>query len=133
MGAQRGLRQGDPVSPTIFNILVIAELREVLLEVCDPQEAHHGFGWALGGHNIVFYADKDQAGFNPIWVQMALITMVRMFERVLLLTNIGKIKQMLCTPTLFWGQQGTAVYNSNVKAYSAIGGSANVKNVVTNY
>ena len=56
-GTEIGVTQGDPVSPTIFNIVVEAVVRAVLLEVCGTQEAHHGFVWLEGEHNIVFYAD----------------------------------------------------------------------------
>ena len=49
---ERGVTQGEPVSPKIFNILVSAVVREVLLEVCGPQQAHHGLGWSAGEHNI---------------------------------------------------------------------------------
>ena len=57
---ERGVTQGDPISPTIFNIVVGAVIRAILLEVCGPQEAHHGFFWAAGEHNIVFYADDGR-------------------------------------------------------------------------
>ena len=40
---ERGMKQGNPVSPTIFNILVDSVVRAVLLELCRPQEAKHGF------------------------------------------------------------------------------------------
>ena len=43
---ERGVKQVDPVSPTIFNITVDAVVRVVLLEVCGPQEAQHGLGWS---------------------------------------------------------------------------------------
>ena len=77
--------QWDLVSPTIFNILADAVVRAVLVDVCRSQEAHHGFGWAVGKHNIRFYADDGQiAGRNPIWVQTALTAMVIISERVVL-------------------------------------------------
>ena len=43
-----GVTQGDSVSLTILNIVVDAVVRADLLEVCVPQEAHHGFGRAAG-------------------------------------------------------------------------------------
>ena len=49
---ERRVTHGDPVSPTIFNIVVDAVVRSDVLEVCGPQEAQHGFGWAVGEHNI---------------------------------------------------------------------------------
>ena len=50
----RGLTQGDPASPMIFNIVVDAVVRAVLDVVCGPQEALHGLGWAAGERNVVF-------------------------------------------------------------------------------
>ena len=74
---------GDLVSLTIFNIVVDIVVRVVLTEVCGPQEAHHGFGWAAGEHKIVFCEDGGGiAGYNPIWVQTTLTAMVSIFERV---------------------------------------------------
>ena len=51
------MTQGDPVSLKIFNLVVEAVVRAVLLELCGPQEANYGFGLSTGEHNIVFYAD----------------------------------------------------------------------------
>ena len=42
----RGVKQGDLASLTIFNIVVDAVARAVMLEVYGPQEAYHGLGWA---------------------------------------------------------------------------------------
>ena len=87
------------VSLTIFNIVVDIVVRVVLTEVCGPQEAHHGFGWAAGEHKIVFCADGGGiAGYNPIWFQTTLTAMVRIFKMLVLLKNIGKTKSMVCTP-----------------------------------
>ena len=36
-GTERGVNHGDRVSPTIFNIMVGAVVRLVLLEVCGSQ------------------------------------------------------------------------------------------------
>ena len=105
------MTQRDLVSQKIFNIVVDTVVRAVLLEVCGIQEAHHGFVWASGEHNIVFYADNDCIAWrNTIWVQMALIEMLSMFKRVGLLKNIDNTKAMVCTPGLIWVQQGTVAY-----------------------
>ena len=40
----RGLRQGEPASPMIFNIVVDMVVQAVLDVVCGPQETKHGFG-----------------------------------------------------------------------------------------
>ena len=47
-GTRIGVTQGDPKSPTIFNIVVDAVVREVLVEVCSLQEEQHGMGWVAG-------------------------------------------------------------------------------------
>ena len=108
---ERRVKQGYPVSPTIFNVVVDAVAREVLLEVCRPQEAQHGFGWLVGKHNICFYADDRRiAGHNPIWVHKALTAIVRMFERLVLLKNLSKTKSMVCTWGFIWGQHGSEEY-----------------------
>ena len=80
---EREITKGGPVSHTIFNIIVDAVVRAVMLEVCGTQEAHHIFGWQSGEHNIVLYTNNGQiTGRNPIWVYRTLTSMVRMFERV---------------------------------------------------
>ena len=51
----------------------------------------------MGENNICFYADDGQiAGLDPIWVHTAMMTMVRMFERFGLQTNLNKTKAMIC-------------------------------------
>ena len=49
-------------------------------------------------------------GRNPIWVQMTMTDMVRMFDRVGLQIKIDKTKVMLCTSGLIWGYLGTVLY-----------------------
>ena len=108
---ERGVKKGEPFSPTIFNIVVVVLVREILLEVCGPQEAHHGFVWAAGEHNTILYVDDCRIeGRKPIWVQTTLTAVVRMFKKLGLLVNIGNNKAMMCTPGFIWGHQGTAVY-----------------------
>ena len=50
--AGRGVNQVDPVSLTLFNIIVYALVRATFQEICGPQEAQRGFGWLEGEHNI---------------------------------------------------------------------------------
>ena len=108
----RGVTQGELVSPALFNIMVDSVFRATLQDICGPQEAQHYFGWSEGEHNICFYADDGRiAGRYPIWVQTALTTILRMFERVGLQTNLNKTKAMVCTPGFIWVQQGAESYN----------------------
>ena len=77
----RGVTQGYPVSPPLVNTIVDILVRATLQEICGPHEAQHGLVWSVGEHKICFYAyDGRIAGQDPIWVQTALMTMVRIFE-----------------------------------------------------
>ena len=106
-----GVTQGEPVYLTIFNIVVDVVVRVALQEVCGPQEAHHGFRWVTGEHNICFYEDEGRiAGRNSIWLQTALTAMVRMFKRVSLRKNTRKTKEMICTLGFIWGQKIVGAY-----------------------
>ena len=90
-------------------------VRVVMLELFRPQEAHYGLVWAEGEHNIVFYLDDGRiAGHKPIWVQTTLTSVVRMFKRVGMQTNLGNTKSMVWTPGFIWGQQMTVVYKQRV-------------------
>ena len=114
-GTGIGVTQGDPVSPTILNILVNSVVRVVMLEVCRPQEAHHGLCWWVGEHNSILYVyDGRIAERNLVWVHMTLTAVVRMFESVGLITNLGKTKTMVSTPGFVWVKHGTAAYKRRV-------------------
>ena len=105
------MTQGYLVYPTLFNIIVDAIVRATLQDICGPQKAQHGFGWSAGEHKICFYADNGRiAGQYLIWVQAALTTIVRMFERVGFQTNLNKTKAMMCTTGFIWVQQGDEAY-----------------------
>ena len=104
---KRGVTQGKPVSPTIFNIVLDAVVQAVLLEVCGPQEVYHSFRRAAGEHNIVFYADDVEiAGRNPIWVHTTLTAMVHMFKRLGLQKNLRKTKKWYAHWGLFGANMG---------------------------
>ena len=99
LSTEIGVTQGDLVSPTLFNIMVDELVRDTFQENCGPQEDQHDFRWSAGEHNICFYADDGRiAGRYPIWVQTALTTRVRFFERVVLQTNLNNTKAVICTP-----------------------------------
>ena len=94
-GTGRGVTQGDPASPMIFNIVVYAVVQAVLTEICGPQEDHHGLGWEVGERNLVLYADAGWiAGRDLDWVQNALAVMVEMFGRVGMEKNWRKQRRL---------------------------------------
>ena len=103
----QGVTQGEPVYPTIFNIVVCVLVWAMLLEVCASQEAQHGLRWAAGEQEILFYADDGRiTGRNPIWIQGMLTKILRIFERMGLYTNVGNTKCMKCMPGFIWSKIG---------------------------
>ena len=79
----------------------------------------YGMG-GRGEQDIMFYANNGCiAGRNPIWVQGTLMTLVQMFERVGIDTNMGKTKFMTCPPGFIWSQQGKEAYKRRVKGKGA--------------
>ena len=103
------MTQGDPVSPTLFHILVKTVVSLVLLELYVLQEAQNGLGWEAGKQEIMFYADDGHiVGQTHNWVQNKLPALVPMFERASLYKNLGNTNVMVCTPGFIWGQQGEA-------------------------
>ena len=107
----RGVTQGDPASPMIFNIVVDAVVRAVVVVVCGPQESHHGMGWVVEERNLVFCTDYGRiAGRDHIWLQDALMVKVEMFSRVDLETNLEKKKLLVCTPGYIRGKWSEDVY-----------------------
>ena len=92
----------DPVSLTIFSIVVEKVVRAMLLEVCRKQEAHNGLVWDMGENNMVFYADNNRiVGRKHIWIQTTLTAVVRMFERARLKNNPSQNKSVFLTTCLF--------------------------------
>ena len=111
----RGVIQGDPISPKVFNIVVNTVIGVMLLELCGPQEAQNGLGWVAGRKNIIFYADDGRImGRKSIWVQKMLTVIEHIFVRVGLQTNLGKTKLIICIPGCILGQKGEAQYKRQV-------------------
>ena len=109
------MTQGDPVSPTLFNIIVDSVFRATIQDIYGPQGAQYGFGWLAREHNICFYADNVLISVqDPIWVQTELTKMVRMFEIVGLQTNLNKTKSVIC------GEIKCRLYSMHVFLYSVL-------------
>ena len=110
-GTGRGVTQGDPTTPMIFNIVVDAVVRATLEEVCGPQEARHGMGWEAGERNLTFYVDNRRiVGRDHTWVQEALVVSVAMLQHMGLETNLEKTKDLVCTSGYIWGKCSEAAY-----------------------
>ncbi len=98
--AGRGVTQGGPLFAKLFNILVDAVLREWLRQlrdggIVDPEE----LDLLMATFFAIFYFDDAYlAARDPDFLQVPLTSLVSLFERVGLETNVKKMQTMICTP-----------------------------------
>ena len=76
----------------------------------------------------LFYADDGMvASSDPRWLQWVFDTLVSLFERVGLRTNVGKTVSMVCRPCEAAGTQSVAAYGrkmtGEVPTYRGYGGT----------
>ena len=97
----RGVTQGDPLSPTIFNVVVDAVVRHwVTMAMAEAEK--RGEKGNEGRHQAaLFYADDGMVALSdPRWIQCAFDTLLSMFERVGLRTNVRNTFRMVYEPIL---------------------------------
>ena len=98
-GGERGVTQGDPLSPTIFNVVVDAVVRHWVNRIVEEAEARGETGREVRHQAALFYADDGMVvSSDPAWLQGAFTALVGLFDRVGLLTNAGKTVSMVCHP-----------------------------------
>ena len=109
----RGVTQGNPLSPTIFNVVVDAVVRH-WIEGLVAETAEKGETGREGRHqSAVFYAENRMVvSSDPAWLQGAFSALVAIFDRVGLRTNVNKTVSMACHPC--WAGAG----NWNAAGYS---------------
>ena len=94
-----GVMQGDPLSPTIFNVVVDAVVRHWVMVMVEGAEKRNERVQEGMHQDALFYEDNGMvASPDPRWIQGAFNTLVGMFYRVGLQTNVGKIVCMVCRP-----------------------------------
>ena len=89
--------RGDPLSPTIFNVVVDAVVRHWVQGVVEESEARGELGQEGRHQGALFYADNGMvASSDLVWLQGAFNTLVGLFDRVGLQTNVGNTVGMVC-------------------------------------
>ena len=78
-----GLTQGDPLSPTIFNVVVDATVRHWGVVMVEGVEERGDHGQDGRHQKALFYADDVMvASSDPQWLQGAFSNLVGLFDRV---------------------------------------------------
>ena len=107
----RGMTQGYPMSPTLFNVVVDTVIHHWVAVVVATKEGMEVLGmsiWYLAGY---FYADNGLASLTqPERLQRAFEVLTVLFKRVVLRTNTWKTVGMACQPCHTPGRMSVEAY-----------------------
>ena len=107
----RGVTQGNPLSPTIFNVVVDAVVRHWVTLVVEEAEKRGERGKEGRHQAALLYADDGMvASSDPRWLQWAFNALVGLFERGGLCTYVGNTVIMTCRPFPAAGNQSEVAY-----------------------
>ena len=107
-GGERGVTQGNSLSPTIFNVVVDAVVRHWVNGIVEEAEARGETVREVRHQAALFYAKDGMVVLSdPAWLQGTFTALVGLFDRVGLLTNFGKTVSMVCHPCQAWAGNRT--------------------------
>ena len=110
--ARRGVTQGGPLSPTLFNLLVDAVVREWLRTLYGAQVSSEWAAQVRRELFAIFYVDDALvASRDPVTLQRAVDVLVALFECVGLRTNTKKTKVCTFVPGKIRTRLSTAAYS----------------------
>ena len=112
---ERGVTQGYPLSPTLFNVVVDTFVHHWVKGVIVDADAWGELG-KEGRHQAeLFYGDDGMVdSSDPRLLQGSFNTLVSLFDRVGLWKNFGKTFGMVCHPCQAAGNLSTAAYGQRV-------------------
>ena len=112
--AYRGVTQGGPFSPRIFNVMANAIVREWLHQMFSEEAARHGYVIKVRTLLAIFYADDAMLALrNPVQLHEALDINIGLFEHVRLRTITTNMKVMTCVLEKIRTCHSHHVYNNS--------------------
>ena len=103
------------MSPTIFNVMVDAIVREWIRQTLGDDVMTTRIGEEIRSFLAVFYADDGLLqSRDPVRLQAAPDNLVDLFERAGLKTNTKKTQAMVCIPGKVRTCQSQEVYNARM-------------------
>ena len=93
------MTRGNPLYPTIFNVVVDAVVQNWVNRIVEEAEARGETGQEGRHQAALFYAgDGMVVSLDPAWLQGAFTALLGLFDRVVLKKNVGKTVSMVCHP-----------------------------------
>ena len=100
------MTQGDPLLPTIFNVVADAVVRHWVMVMVEGAEEQGELGKEGRHQNVLFHMDNGMvASSDPKRLQGEFSTLVGLFDRVGLWTNVWKKVGMVFRPYQAVGTQ----------------------------
>ena len=122
--AGRGVTQGGPLSPCLFNLIVDAVVREWLRQVLGDDVARGEMGMEIRRLLTAFYVDDGVlASTDPVFLQDAFDKLVALFDRVGLKTNTTKTEAVTFLPGKIRTCQTEEVYTQRMEGLGGGGRS----------
>ena len=104
------MTQGDPLPPTVFNVVVDEVVWHWVIVVVDSMKYQGGHGQEGRHQNALFYIVNGMvASPDSKWLQGGFITLVGLFDRMGLNTNVGKTVGMVFRQCQAAGTRSEAV------------------------